>query len=343
MRRGVLVAGLALALALLSAPSRADKADKADKKRAEVPAAEASLHVTPGALGTPWTFEVTNADSTPLRIVADARLLTLDVTPGQDDEAHPTPKPTVHCSLPDELHPSTDADHVHVLAPGATYVETFDPRMYCWSGREIAALSPGARVVARLGWPGHGHSPPFVTDEVLGGASRAGVKELRAEPVVTPDELGDEGEEEDAPPARALSVSTAARIDAETSNSLEITVNVSNTTSRPVRLMLRPETLAFKVESPRGVHYCSWGRRPAFPIAEVFRVIPPHGVTSTTVLLGAICPDGAFSKAGLYTVSSRIDTRSYSARQIGLDSFDGVVRAAAPTLVRIRRSSATKL
>jgi hypothetical protein len=330
------MAGLALALASASAPSRADK------KKPEVPAAEASLHVTPGALGTPWTFEVTNADSTPLRVVADARLLTLDVTPGQDDEAHPTPKPTIHCSLPPELHPSTDADRVRVLAPGATYVEMFDPRMYCWSGREIAALAPGARVVARLGWPGHGHSPPFVTDEAIGGASRTGVKELRAEPVVTPDELEEEGEEREQP-ARALSVSTAARIDAETSNSLEITVSVRNATSRPVRLMLRPETLAFKVESPAGVHHCSWGRRPAFPIAEVFRVIPPGGVTSTTVLLGAICPDGTFAKAGLYTVSSRIDTRSYSARQIGLDSFDGVVRAAEPTLVRIRRSLAPKL
>ena len=49
------------------------------------PSANATLHVTPAALGTSWTYEVTNSDTTPLRLVTDGRLLTLDVTPDEDD------------------------------------------------------------------------------------------------------------------------------------------------------------------------------------------------------------------------------------------------------------------
>jgi hypothetical protein len=43
--------------------------------------------VNAAALGTPWTFELTNSDSTPLRIVTDGRLLTLDVLPAEPADA----------------------------------------------------------------------------------------------------------------------------------------------------------------------------------------------------------------------------------------------------------------
>jgi len=306
------------------------------------PSANATLHVTPAALGTSWTYEVTNSDTTPLRLVTDGRLLTLDVTPDEDDDSAHVRRAVTHCALPGEVRPTTDAEHVHVLMPGATYVEEFDPRLYCFDRHDALALTPGTHVVARLGWAttrGGQLRPPFIADESFGGDDRAGVKELVADSVITPDDLGDDEPEEHA---HRLTVTAPARVDTESGRNLEIEVTVENTTSRPIHLMLRPETLAFQVASPKGVHECGWPRRPGAPIAEVFREIAPHGTASSSVLLASICPDDTFVAAGLYTVFTRIDTRGSSGKSIGIETFDGVVRAAAPTLVRVRHPPAPK-
>ena len=142
--------------------------------------------------------------------------------------------------------------------------------------------------------------------------------------------------------ARALSVRAPSRIDAETGQALVFDVTVTNTTTRPVRLMLRPETLAFEVASPRGVHECAWKKNPGAPIAEVLTFIPPRGEASTNLLLATVCPDATFESAGIYTVQARIDTRRASGRPIGIETFDGVVLAGDPTLVRIRHNRARR-
>ena len=312
---------------------------------ASAPPANATLHVTPGALGTPWTFEVTNEDDTPLRLVTDGRLLSLDLTPGDEDDdddgkAHPHKKAAVHCALPAEVRPATDSDRVHILLPEVTYVEEFDPRMYCFDGRQAAALTPDAKLVAHLGWlTSHTTTPPFVADQTLTGHERSGVKELTAEGVTVPDTIESDPPEERR---RALVVRAPSHIDAESGRDLVIEVSAENTTTRPIHLMLRPETLAFVVSSPKGVHFCSGKTHPASPIAEVFSTLSPHGKASTSVLLSTICPDATFQSAGLYTVEARIDTRHASGRSIGIDTFDGVVHASDSTLVRIRRDRARR-
>jgi hypothetical protein len=312
--------------------------------------------VTPAALGTPWFFTLTNDDTTPLRLVTDGRLLTLDVARdggedgegGDDAGAHAVkrsgrkPPPTIHCTLPGELRPATDGERVRVLAPGVSYVEVFDPRLYCFEGRDEAALVPGSRVTAHLGWPslhGGADAPPFVVDEAFGGDQRTGVKELTAEGVSVPPPLPQEAPA-DAP--HKLAVTTLPRIDAEIGSGLLVEVWVENTTSRPIRLMLRPETLAFEVASTKGVLQCSLKSHQASPIAEVFAEAPPHGKLSTSVLLASVCPDGTFREAGLYTVTARVDTRHASGRSIGIETFDGLVKASAPTLVRVRHDRAPR-
>ena len=319
---------------------------RAPPKKAKVtgPApAKATLHVTPAALGTPWTFELTNDDSTPLRLVTDGRLLTLDVTPDPGDDAkgdpahtHTTKRAvTVHCALPSEVRPTNDGERAHVLGPGVTYVEEFDPRFYCFDRQGAAGLVPFATLVAHLGWSGTAPAtPPFVADESLSGGTRSGVKQLTAEPVTVPDTLSSEPTGVEAHP---LAVRTALRIDAERGADASVEVTVVNTTSRPVRLMLRPKTLAFEVGSSRGVVRCAWKGRPGAAIAEVFSTIPPHGQLSTSVLLASVCPDSTFQKAGLYTVTALLDTRGASGSSIGLDTFDGIARAADPILLRIRQ------
>jgi len=329
--------------------ARAVRARKAKGPTAPSAApANALLHVVPGALGTPWTFELTNIDATPLRFVTDGRLLSLELAPGDDDDDHESagahggrpgakkPSPT-RCALPADLRPTTDGEHVRVMAPGLTYVETFDPRFYCFDGREAAALKPGARVVAHFGWPEPrtgASAPPFVVDATFGGDDRSGVKELTAEPITVPEALPP-----DAPlgAPQALVVSTVARVEAEFGSRLVLDVSLQNETSRPLHVMLRPETLAFEVASPLGVLECHWPRQPGAPIREVFTTVLPHGRASTNVLLSSMCPDAAFRAAGLYSVRARLDTREASGRSIGLETFDSVIEAASPTLVRIRR------
>jgi hypothetical protein len=315
------------------------------KMRAPIPAANATLHVTPGALGTPWTFEITNTDDTPLRIVADSRLLSLDLTPGDDGDDDAPPKKhgrPVHCALPSEVRPSTDSDRVQFLPPDITYVVEFDPRMYCFDAHDAAALTPDAKLVAHLGWSpssSRAGTPPFVADETLNGQERVGMKQLVSQTVTVPDTISSE-----PPPMHrhALVVRAPTRIDAESGRTLIINVSVENTTTRPVHLMLRPETLAFEVSSPRGVYWCSGKTHQASAIAEVFRTIPPHGKASTSVLLASICPDATFKSAGVYTVEARIDTRHASGRSIGIETFDGVVHAEDETLVRVRRDRARR-
>ena len=226
-----------------------------------------------------------------------------------------------------------------MLPPGGTYVEEFDPRLYCFGPHDAALLVPYSHVVARLGWAGHGTTPPFVIDETFGGEHRSGLKELVSESILTPDELP--SPTTDDHPQRLL-VTAPARIAAETGRSLSLDVTVENTTSRPVTLLLRPETLAFEVASPKGVYACSWGRAPGSVIAEVLTTIAPHGKATTSVLLGTLCPDATFAKAGLFTVTPRLDTRKTSGRGIGVETFDGTVRALSPTLIRVRRPRAPR-
>jgi hypothetical protein len=316
-------------------PATADVAPKKPRP----PAAAMTLHITPGALGTPWTLEITNVDSMPLRFVSDARLLSLDVRRAPV-EGKPPPRAATHCALPSELRP-TDDDKARVLLPNVTFVETFDPRLYCFDTHDAAALVPGAEVTARLGWSSTAASPPFIADQIEGGEPRSGVKELLAEPVTVPDELP----APDVGPANAhgLVVSSSARIDSENGRQLAMSVTVENTTSRTVRLMLRPETVSFEVASPRGVRECVWGRGPGAVIAEVLTSIAPHGKASTEVLLTSLCPDGTLDKAGLYTVRAGIDTRHTSGKAIGIETFEGRVGAEKTSLVRIRRDRPQRL
>jgi hypothetical protein len=304
------------------------------------PAAGLTLHVTPGAFGTPWTYELTNVDSQPLRVMTDPRLLMLDVTRPLAEGSKGKPV-TAHCTLPSELHPSDD-DKARVILPTVTFVETFDPRQYCFSASEALVLVPGSEVVARLGWAGTGTSPPFVADQIDGGEARSGVKELRAEAVTVPDEMPEPEGEAAAVHTEPLAVSTSARIDSEHGRQIDITVSVENTTSRTVRLMLRPETLTFEVASTRGVHECASKKGPGAPIAEVMTEIPPHGKTSTDVLLAALCPEGTVDAAGLYTVRAGIDTRRASGRSLGMQTFEGRVVAQRPSLVRVRWDKAPR-
>ena len=96
---------------------------------------------TPTVRG-PWTMRLTNQGDVPVSVAADARLLTLEVT---ERSGH---KP-VRCELPADMRPADEAERALVLPPKRSYVESFEPRLYCFGVHETPALTPGATVVRR--------------------------------------------------------------------------------------------------------------------------------------------------------------------------------------------------
>jgi hypothetical protein len=118
----------------------------------------------------PWTLRVDNEGDRPLRIPADVRLLRFEidgepyVAPTEPVAADPKPKKwakvkvkapakPVVCKLPSPLRPDTFPESsALLLRPGESYVESFDPRLFCFGKDASTRLVGGAVVHARFGW-----------------------------------------------------------------------------------------------------------------------------------------------------------------------------------------------
>ncbi len=105
------------------------------------------LHVAERGPDKPWIIAVTNTGTAPAVLVADTRLLWLEVTvPGS--------KKVATCRLPVDLLPKDVEPRLNVnLAPGESVAQLIDPRLYCFASGEQKQLVPGARVITHLGWP----------------------------------------------------------------------------------------------------------------------------------------------------------------------------------------------
>lgn len=104
--------------------------------------------IATGAL-SPWTFRVDNEGAEPVRIPADIRLLSFEV----DVIDAKGKRKTTKCSVPASLRPDSFPDkRALLLAQGKSYIETFDPRLFCF-GKDAAALDGGNVVHTRFGWP----------------------------------------------------------------------------------------------------------------------------------------------------------------------------------------------
>ena len=128
----------------------------------------------------PWRLRIENTGSTPVRLIADARLVTMDVeaTEQEEDDAQAaaiaadprnagapqsvssTAKRArrvkkllvAHCRLPPEMRPADEDDgRALVVPPGRAYAETFDVRALCF-GADLDTLVPGAKVTPHYGW-----------------------------------------------------------------------------------------------------------------------------------------------------------------------------------------------
>jgi hypothetical protein len=302
-----------------------------------------------------WRLRIENTGAVPVRVMADARLLSLDVTP-------PGAKKAAHCALPADMHPETADERGLVMPPQRAYVESFDPRVYCF-GASASALVPGATVVAHLGWPppakGRKATAPFEVEPLAGVVPEVGpLRELvtpswtiAAVAAELPSAASATTEPSGGPPSPpapeeegtpSLELTSDDHADADLPGDISVTVTLKNRGARAVTTLVRVETLSFDVIPPDGAAVrCGTPRAVDSPIRELFATLPPKGSASTSVLLSQLCPGRTFDQAGLYLVTAKLDTRRASGRPIGLATFDGLVTATKPTRVRLRHVRST--
>jgi len=310
-------------LASASVPKPAAK--KAAKKAAVPPAPEPhiALRLEPRPQNA-WVVSIVNEGDAPLEIVADARLLRLEVEPPSDVEETAEPgaakskakfkklakKPTEKtftCTLP--LAMRSD-ERTLVLAPGRRYLEAIDPRLFCLDASK--KIIEGTKVTAKLGWaPAKqgAQKPPFIVRPPPSSTgSLAAMKELVAEPVVVTKKNAPRfgngapsSGKTKALVARAGKAQSALR-----ATNAQVTLQVENVSEETVSVYARPQLVAATVRSPRGiVTACDGWARPA-PIVDFVVRLKPNARWSATVLLASICPKGTFDLPGLYEIVPRL-------------------------------------
>jgi hypothetical protein len=307
----------------------------------------------------PWRVRVTNISTVPVRIVADLRLLSLDVTPRSAR--------TIRCVLPDDMRPADDVEHRLVVPPGRSFAASFDPRLYCFGGSRMDAIAPGSVVVAHLGFGGASRlwsrieMRPLETDLPSSGSIAA---VLDSAPIAVPDEPTvmptTSGRVAVDPPTGApdsldvprLHLEGARAFDAENPSVAEISVTLENRGPKSVIVRFRPETLAFDVEGPGGHELCVWPFPPPAPALESYTTLTPHERTTLSVLLGSYCRGQSLLRPGLLFVRPSLDTTSPNLRfvrpplenvstqghDIDARAFSGIVVSTTPTLLRMRHT-----
>lgn len=286
-----------------------------------------------------WTMRVTNDGDIPVRLVADARLLTLEVTPRGAANA-------LRCELPADMRPGDDTDRPLVLPPGRSYVERFEPRLYCFGKRLLDALAEGSIVVAHLGWTdARTLRPPFEVQSIAGVEPElAPLREIASPPIAlwgdpTPSPYIPPPARPDDPDPTSLAIRGPVAVDALSPEGISVNVTLHNAGKRPVEVRFRPETLRFMATGPGGVEDCRWPMRPVAPMRELFTRVPPGGTTDLTVLLDAYCAGRTLDRAGLLVLRPELDTRKASGAEVGLRTFDGRVAATTDTVVRLHQGA----
>jgi hypothetical protein len=136
-----------------------------------------------------------------------------------------------------------------------------------------------------------------------------------------------------------LVLGSSRAVDAQSAENLALTVTLHNDGKRAVRVRFRPETLGFEVTSSTGAQHCGWPAMPSAPARDYFSTLAPGGAESLTVLVGDYCGRAPFERSGLVVLRPNLDTRRGGGEAIGLKTFDGVVIAATPSVVRLHQGN----
>ncbi len=324
----------ALAASPASAAELSSDAPKDATAPAEdVPAVELTL-VAPSARG-PWTMRLSNTGDVPMTVVADPRLLELDVVPRGA-------RGPVRCQLPWSMRPVDELERAVLLPPGGAIDESFEPRLYCFTS--LGALASGAVVTAHLGAAderGARSGPSIVWPALAGDPAAKPLRTLTAPAIRLPDERvppptpASPSPVDEATPQLALLSSET--VDALTADDVVVPITLRNEGTSPIIVRFRPESLGFDVGSPGMFEHCAWPSAPTAPTREIFTTLPPKGSEELTVVLSAYCGH-SLDQPGLLTVRPWLDTRNGSGASLGLRTFNGVVIGHKSTLVRLQRA-----
>lgn len=301
-----------------------------------LPAANVRLSLAPTTTNSNWVLDVVNDGEVPVRILADVRLLSFDVTPR-------SARRSVHCELPATMRPSDDLERALVLPPKHAFRESFQPRLYCFGLEGFAALAPGAIVVARLGPVSDRSAPPELSaiDGIEPVIASAHVLEAPAialpDETYTPEGATQPRTAESAIDLPRLKLESPKAIDADSPEGVEVPVTLRNEGSIPVIVRFRPETIGFDVSWPVGAPRCGWPALPSAPTRELFTTVPPKGAVELTVTLQTYCADQLFERSGMLAIRPFLETRGASGAPLGLRTFEGRLSASSITFVRVQR------
>lgn len=277
----------------------------------------------------PWTMRVANEGSVPVRIVADARFLSLEVTRRGEKRAE-------RCELPAAMRPDDSTERALVLPPGRAYLETFEPRLYCFSGSALKALASTSIVVGHLGWPAKGSTDWEVSPIDGVEPQLTPLKRLDSGPIFLYDEKVSLAQRAPAKgESLTLTLDGPESVDADSPDEVALSVTLRNTGTGPVVARFRPDTMGFDVFSPSGRESCAWPKRPAAATPELFIRLAAGGTTQMSFDLAAFCNE-SLDHDGLLVVRPWLDTRAAS-QGSGIAAFNGWVSATAPTFVRLQR------
>jgi hypothetical protein len=313
--------------------------------------------------GKRWLLALLNEGDSPVRVIADQRLLWFELeVPGKR-----TKKAT--CRLPGALFPSR-IDHRAeiVLEPGQAIADSFDPRLYCFGVKGQTELVPGALVKPFFGWPEkkaparrgkaeQGPTPPFVAtpatvisgpnarvpaqDELCDSAESGCIKLLEGQPFGLRSEykawssarLEEDDKLRENPGPIELVLTQGS--DAEAERNATVTLAVKNRTKRPMAIYFRRELVSFEVVGPDGTVTCDPEPDQRAPERQAFERLARGGSLAVTSRLVELCPSGTLARPGLYLVHARFDANQRG-DEFNLDAFVGRVVSLAPAAVRVK-------
>lgn len=332
-----LTTSLALVAALVAATNGANAQTRSRNARTRAPVRQSpspiTLDVTPSAQSLHWNFTLRNSSGAPVEVVADRRLLRIEIQPSlvatttaSTRRGRTTRAPRLAtCRAPSRPGTNEQANRVR-LGPNEEYTEGFDVRDLCGI-RLPAGFVPGALIQVRYGFDtARGFTHAIALDEQDPPVTDIALSTALAVP-------GDASSFPPAPPATPsgdsrVHVTTGGIPDAPSLTSLHGTIRVRLAGHYPLWFFNRPGQMRFEITSPRGeAASCGRGVRDYAPVRDFFVRVGPGRGLSETVNLAELCAPEQFAIPGVYRGQAVFETRT-SGDRFGLQSFTGSAASA---------------
>ncbi len=285
---------------------------------AEAPPSALGFEVSPTPEAWRWRFVLSNRGSVPLPVVADRRLVWLEILPPPPAPgARPARRrPRVARCVHDARPATNERAPEVVLNPGQRHAETFDLRDQC-NLRIPNCLVPGAQLVVHYGYPQARRARPRPSRSLVRDEGPTVVNDLTTTvqvpalpaSLVPAESHGVHGPEAAVgAPSLEVSVRTGR---AATGAGLGVSVSVRNPSVHPVWALWRPTVFGFEVVGPTGRRVlCEEITRQPGAHLEHFVRFGGRSRRGMSLMLAQYCPLETFDVPGIYLVRGRYTSRA---------------------------------